>query len=286
MIDCAQFDVLAEFHPKRCKRPLQARPVQQNIRSRIKRKSFIHISGSQPAGLRARLQHLNAESLPCKAQRRGKPAHPRANNHNILLHWVAASPGCCAFVRGKCKPRSRRNAPRTTRWKNETRCSGGKARSSISGTNNEPRPLPKTYTGYATKLSIVENSVSYGPRQPCRFSFVPTTSMRSRESPNQWQAARKIFVCSGSRTPMCRAATKSTDKASSPPYTLRGAGGRGQPITPTSPSEAWSYASSSAKSGGKPSSNIINAVSRCACRSTKRNSSHRPPIHSKLPMVR
>src|SRR5580693_7628003 len=146
MIDGPQFDVLAEFEPHRPKRPLQAWPVQQDVRPGVKRESFKYISGSQPTSFGARLEDLHSESLPSKPQGSRQPSHPRSDDGDVLFHSDRASACCCFFVRGKCKPRSLRSAARKTRSKNETSCNGGNACSSISGTNNEPRPLPKTYT--------------------------------------------------------------------------------------------------------------------------------------------
>src|SRR5580700_9543974 len=119
MIDAPQFDVIAKFEPHGPKRPLQAWPVQQDVRPGIKRESLVYISGSQPTSFSARLEHLHSESLPCQPQRSRQSPHPRADDGDVLFHWDRALACCCVFVRGKCKPRSLRSAARKTCPKNE-----------------------------------------------------------------------------------------------------------------------------------------------------------------------
>lgn len=91
--------MLAEFQPDGRKRPLQARPIKQNVWACIKRKSVKNISGSQTTCFRARFEHLNTKAIPRQPQRSRQTSHSRADNNDGRFHWVAVPEGCCFLVR-------------------------------------------------------------------------------------------------------------------------------------------------------------------------------------------
>ncbi len=132
LLDATELDVVGQLEADGSERPLEPRPVEEDVGPGVEREAIRHEAGGEPAGLGARLEHADAEAGARQAQRGREPAHPGADDDDRPGH------------RGKRRPREACRSFRPTRSPRLGGVTGGKASSSISGTKSAPRPLPKT----------------------------------------------------------------------------------------------------------------------------------------------
>src|SRR5256885_317858 len=132
LLDATELDVVGQLQAEGPERPLEPRPVEEDVGPGVEREAIRDQAGGEPAGLGARLEHADAEARARQAQRGREPAHPGADDDDRPGH------------RGKRRPREACRSLRPTRSPRLGGVTGGKASSSISGTKSAPRPPPKT----------------------------------------------------------------------------------------------------------------------------------------------
>ena len=132
LLDAAELDVIAELQAEGAERPLETRPVEEDVGPGVEREAVRDEARGEPPGLGARLEHADAEARARQAQRGREPAHPGADDDDRPGH------------RGNRRPRKACRSFRPARSARPGGATGGKASSSISGTKSVPRPLPKT----------------------------------------------------------------------------------------------------------------------------------------------